>query len=155
MKKSGTAFFISETRPMAKQVMEYRVVGIRKDGTWHMLALRLPLDDANYVHDALIANGVFLDVSVELDDPQQFATMVGVSVTGQRIILAENLRLDYAEALQNHLMSHGELCGVIIEPADASNSGDPARSGCKSLHFVERIAQSTEALPAYDKRASD
>jgi hypothetical protein len=45
----------------------YRVVGVRADGSRSVLSLRLSIDDANYLANALFAAGIFAEVLVELD----------------------------------------------------------------------------------------
>lgn len=53
---------------MAGNVSAYRVVGIRADGSQHLLSARLSLEDAQYVLRALLSAGVFDKVIVQPDE---------------------------------------------------------------------------------------
>jgi hypothetical protein len=48
----------------------YRIVGVRTDGSRAVLSVRLPLDDATWVRDTLIAARIFEDVVIEADEPK-------------------------------------------------------------------------------------
>jgi hypothetical protein len=52
---------------MARRVNTYRVVGIRADGSQHVLSARLSLEDASYVMRVLISVEIFQKVVVQPD----------------------------------------------------------------------------------------
>jgi hypothetical protein len=55
---------------MTGRAATYRIVGVRTDGSRAVLSVRLPLDDATWVRDTLIAARIFEDVVIEPDEPR-------------------------------------------------------------------------------------
>ena len=58
---------------MLGNVNTYRVVGVRADGSQHVLSARLSLEDANYVKQRLLAVEIFKKVIIQPDEPEEAA----------------------------------------------------------------------------------
>lgn len=53
---------------MADKGDRYRVVGVRADGTEHVLSVRLSLDDASYLEHVLRSKDIFTEVLIQPND---------------------------------------------------------------------------------------
>jgi hypothetical protein len=56
---------------MADKGDRYRVVGVRADGSEHVLSVSLSLDDASYLEHVLRSNDIFTEVLIEPNEPTE------------------------------------------------------------------------------------
>jgi hypothetical protein len=48
----------------------YSVIGVRADGSQHVMSVRLSHEDASYLKEVLLKEGIFQEVLMLLDEPQ-------------------------------------------------------------------------------------